>query len=261
MQVRLAGAMTGLHRTGEQGPRLLLSHCSLAHSGAWKGMLGHLGPVQALALDLPGHGMTEADPARRPRRQAADALLEVLGDEPAHLVGHSFGGGVVLQAALDRPGAVASLTLIEPMMFYLLDPQDPIAIAEAAATAGYINAVESGQAELAAEEFMTLWGNGVPWAMVPEKLRNYAIERMGFITASADDVAGRGPDQITLQQIAALRCPVQLIAGAQTRASAIAICETIGNSLGITPHLVPGAGHMVPISHPAQVAERLGRML
>lgn len=253
--------MTGLHRTGEQGPRLLLSHCSLAHSGAWKGVLGHLGPVQAQALDLPGHGMSEADPDRRPRRQAADALLEVLGDEPAHLVGHSFGGGVVLRAALDRPEAVASLTLIEPMMFYLLDPADPIAIDEAAATAGYINAVQNDQAELAAEEFMTLWGNGVPWAMVPEKLRTYAIERMGFITASADDVAGRGPDQITVEQIASLPCPVQLIAGAQTRRSAIAICDTIAQPLGITPHLVQGAGHMVPISHPAEVAKLIGAML
>ena len=87
----LGGAQTGLHKTGSSGPRVLLSHCSLAHSGAWRGMLSHLGEVRAEALDLPGHGKSETDHTRRPRRQAADAMLEVLGDGPAHLVGHSFG--------------------------------------------------------------------------------------------------------------------------------------------------------------------------
>jgi len=257
----LGGAETGLHKFGDTGPRVLLSHCSLAHSGAWRGVIGHLGAVRAEALDLPGHGLTELDPSRRPRRQAADALLDALGDEPAHLVGHSFGGGAVLRAALDRPEAVASVTLIEPMMFYLLAEDDPIAIAEGLATARYIDAVAEGNAVRAAEEFMTLWGNGAAWADVPQKLKDYSIARMGFVAASADDVAGRGADQITLDEIASLPCPVQLIAGAQTRDSALAICEKIASRMSTRPHLVAGAGHMVPISHPAEVAALIRPLL
>jgi len=49
-------------------------------------------------------------------QQAADcrALLHHLGVEHAHVVGHSYGGAVALQLALDAPGAAHSLALLEP---------------------------------------------------------------------------------------------------------------------------------------------------
>jgi pimeloyl-ACP methyl ester carboxylesterase len=48
-------------------------------------------------------------------QQAADcrALLSHLGAERAHVVGHSFGGSIALQLALDAPGKVHSLALLE----------------------------------------------------------------------------------------------------------------------------------------------------
>src|SRR5690242_10247538 len=51
-------------------------------------------------------------------RQAADtqALLRHLGAEPAHVVGHSFGGCIALQLALQMPQAVHSLALLEPAL-------------------------------------------------------------------------------------------------------------------------------------------------
>jgi pimeloyl-ACP methyl ester carboxylesterase len=49
-------------------------------------------------------------------RQAADcrALLRYLGVERAHVVGHSYGGAIALQLALDTPGVVHSLAVLEP---------------------------------------------------------------------------------------------------------------------------------------------------
>jgi pimeloyl-ACP methyl ester carboxylesterase len=49
-------------------------------------------------------------------QQAADcrALLRHLGVERAHVVGHSYGGDVALQLALESPGVVHSLVLLEP---------------------------------------------------------------------------------------------------------------------------------------------------
>jgi pimeloyl-ACP methyl ester carboxylesterase len=51
-------------------------------------------------------------------RQAADALalLRHLGLERAHIVGHSYGGVIALQLALDAPRVVHSLTLLEPAL-------------------------------------------------------------------------------------------------------------------------------------------------
>jgi pimeloyl-ACP methyl ester carboxylesterase len=51
-------------------------------------------------------------------RQAADcrALIRHLGVESAHVVGHSFGGCIALQLALDAPDVVHSLALLEPAL-------------------------------------------------------------------------------------------------------------------------------------------------
>jgi pimeloyl-ACP methyl ester carboxylesterase len=51
-------------------------------------------------------------------QQAADAraLLTHLGVERAHLAGHSYGGCVALQMALDAPDRVQSLALLEPAL-------------------------------------------------------------------------------------------------------------------------------------------------
>jgi pimeloyl-ACP methyl ester carboxylesterase len=51
--------------------------------------------------------------------QAADCrnLLGYLGIARAHVVGHSYGGDVALQLALDFPETVQSLVLLEPALF------------------------------------------------------------------------------------------------------------------------------------------------
>ena len=49
-------------------------------------------------------------------QQTADAraVLDHLGVERAHVVGHSYGGMIALQLALDAPDRVATLALLEP---------------------------------------------------------------------------------------------------------------------------------------------------
>jgi len=52
-------------------------------------------------------------------RQAADCLglLRHLGADRAHVVGHSLGACVAVQLALDAPGVVGTLSLLEPALF------------------------------------------------------------------------------------------------------------------------------------------------
>jgi pimeloyl-ACP methyl ester carboxylesterase len=80
-------------------------------------------------------GSTHPDRPLSIAEQAADcrALLEALGIDRAHVVGHSYGGVIALQLALDAPELVHSLALLEPALFAvpsgprLLEAMGPVA--------------------------------------------------------------------------------------------------------------------------------------
>lgn len=130
---------------GDHGPAVVIVH------GGVQGGLGG-GPAtfdrqHVLAdrgwrlklVERPGFGRS---PSRGPDDMEADAvwIAELLGDG-AHLVGHSWGGAEALLAAARRPGAVRSLTLIEPALFPLVmtDPElraDPEMLAVGGRMAG-----------------------------------------------------------------------------------------------------------------------------
>jgi pimeloyl-ACP methyl ester carboxylesterase len=63
-------------------------------------------------------GSSKPDRPLSIHEQAADCLrlLRHLGLERVHLVGHSLGGCIALQVALDAPEAVRSLVLLEPAL-------------------------------------------------------------------------------------------------------------------------------------------------
>jgi pimeloyl-ACP methyl ester carboxylesterase len=64
-------------------------------------------------------GSTHAGGPITVAQHAADcrALLKHLGIERAHVVGHSYGGAVALQLALESPELIESLALLEPAVF------------------------------------------------------------------------------------------------------------------------------------------------
>jgi pimeloyl-ACP methyl ester carboxylesterase len=77
-----------------------------------------------LLIDRRGFGQSPADGRVDFARDAED-VAELLEDG-AHLVGHSYGGVVSLLAAARRPGAVRSLTLIEPPAFGVARGVEPV---------------------------------------------------------------------------------------------------------------------------------------
>lgn len=108
-------------RWGDSGPRVILVHGSA--QGSTIGGDRHFSRQEALGAkgwqvlvpDRPGHGRSPA-PAGGDDSEAEGALIAGMLGDGAHLVGHSFGGAVALAAARLRPGAVKSLTIIEPAM-------------------------------------------------------------------------------------------------------------------------------------------------
>lgn len=100
-----------------EGPAVLLLHGFTGSGENWQRLLAALADgYRTIALDLPGHGQSEApaDPGRYGMATvAADigALLAHLGCGPAHLLGYSMGGRLALYLALTAPARWRSLIL------------------------------------------------------------------------------------------------------------------------------------------------------
>ncbi|MCN9243036.1 alpha/beta hydrolase [Streptomyces sp. RY43-2] len=113
-----------LSEVRDEGEPVVFVHGNVSSSAFWHTTMTRLPDrYRPLALDLRGFGGTDPLPidATRGVRDHADdlaALLTALGIERAHLVGWSLGGGVVMQYLCDRPAAVRSLTLVNPVSPY-----------------------------------------------------------------------------------------------------------------------------------------------
>ncbi|MFF5206705.1 alpha/beta fold hydrolase [Streptosporangium sp. NPDC000396] len=107
-----------------EGEAVLFVHGNVSSAAFWRDTLAALpGGYRPLAVDLRGFGETDPAPvdATRGLRDYSDdvlALIDALELGRVHLVGWSMGGGVVLQALRDRPSAVRSVTLVNPVSPY-----------------------------------------------------------------------------------------------------------------------------------------------
>jgi pimeloyl-ACP methyl ester carboxylesterase len=252
-------------RAGGSGEPALLLHCALAHSGAFGPLMARLGDRLAMrALDLPGHGGTDRDPARDIQDQAVEDALAMLAETgPAHLIGHSFGGTVALRLAAEAPGLVRGLTLIEPVMFaFLADAGDPAYEAEIALQASFHAAAGTGDWRTAADLFLARWGNAGGLASLPEAQAGYILARMPTIVASEPSILRREGRRLHLDDLRGLIMPVLLIEGAESPAVVGAILDAIATVLQQARRVsVPGAGHMLPVTHPDAVSDAIRDLL
>lgn len=102
-----------------EGPNLVMVHGLLGNLAVWHlrmvPMMRH--KYRMTTLDMRGHGFSERTPTGYTTYELAHdlkALLDSLGIEKTHLVGHSFGADVCLHFAIMNPERVDKLVLVEP---------------------------------------------------------------------------------------------------------------------------------------------------
>ena len=113
--VRIGGARVAYHDDGTGTPVLLLHGCPFA-SFIWRAVIRELAPThRCVAPDLLGLGDTETPPdadwSLRAQAAAMLGLLDALGIERAHVVGHDHGGAVAQVLAAEHPQRVDRLIL------------------------------------------------------------------------------------------------------------------------------------------------------
>ena len=238
------------------GPRRALAlHCSLARSSAWAGMAARLADrVTMTAIDLPGHGASPDWDGVEDYTGLCARVGAGFIDAPLDLIGHSGGAVAALQIAIARPETVRTLTLVEPVLFAAAE-----GTAEGAAHAKAMAPVwlreKAGDREGAAAIFTGLWGTGKGWGQLDPRQRQYISDRIHLIGAGMPGLLLDNGNILGKGRLERLAMPVMLITGAASPPVVHVIAERIAARLpdvGVAE--VPGAGHMLPITHPDQVA-------
>ena len=190
--------------------------------------------------------------------QAADcrALLHHLGVERAHVVGHSYGGIVALQLALETPGVVHSLALLEPGLMVGASAQD-----YREALARGVERYREAGAEVVVDEFLQARWPGY----------RATLDRVlpgAFAQAVADagtwferEASGQLAWRFSEAEVRRISQPTLSVLGGGSDALWSRFGETHRLLLGWLPHaegfVLPAATHFMQIENPRGLAEAL----
>ncbi len=258
---------------------LVLIHGLAASLGFWRpGVVRSLSQLcRITAYDLRGHGRSELLPTGYSIPQMADdlvALLDHLGLERVHLLGHSFGGAIALLFAHRHPERVHSVILADTRLralqpyHRLRDWNDwprwkpilhraGIELNESEAEGGYellvaMAKVQLGETPLALPLFAAPNG-GVR--------RNGSAQRwlrLQEMTSIRHDL--RIPDSMTLMSLRAIRAPMLGLYGENSP-----VLPTGRALRRLCPHynlhLIRHASHFFPLTRPRQFAHSSARFL
>jgi pimeloyl-ACP methyl ester carboxylesterase len=248
-----------VYRDSGQGMPAILLHCSASCGGQWSALTSELASsYRVLAPDLFGCGGTDRWAGWRPLTLAEEAdtvaTLIALSDEPVHLVGHSYGGAVALRVALEHPDWVRSLTVIEPVAFYLLrdgDDGDRRLFREVGTFANDVStAVSSGNFEGAMRRFVDYWIGAGAWASMPLNRREILRRGAQQVPMQFHSVLS---ERTTVTAYRRLSIPTLVLRGETSPRPTRRIAEMLAWALRARLKTVPDAGHMMPVTHSDEV--------
>lgn len=191
----------------------------------------------------------------------AAALLDYLDIPRAHVGGHSSGGAVALQLALDRPERVHSLVLLEPSLLSVPSAQGFFAKAGPA-----LDAHAAGRHEAALAIFLSA-ASGLDW----ERCRTLLEQRVpGMIAQSirdADTFFGVELPALTgwtfdARQAATIAQPALSVLGSNTEPLWVEVDDLLRASMPcIESCQIEGVGHLLHLQRPEPVARGIAAFL
>lgn len=259
---------TGDECTRAHGLPVVALHCSGADARQWRKLGAALGGAyDLLAVEFYGCESTGLWPGERPFTLADEArrvidLIDACGSR-VHLVGHSYGGGVALRVAAERPQAIASLVLYEPSAFHLLSELGPRALGarreildlEQAVSHGIV----SGDYHGAARRFVDYWNGPGAWGALQPEVRPALLR---WLPKAPLDFRALLGERTPLAAYRGLAVPTLILRGEHAREPSRVIAEGLARVIqGTRLSVIAGAGHMGPFTHTAEVNQAIAAHL
>lgn len=259
------GGRTGHYIESGAGDPAVLLHAGGSSARQWRKLsILFENNYRLLALDLLGCGGT--DPWDGPGELTHDAqaalvrgLIESACDDPVHVVGHSYGGATAMRLYLAAPALVRSLVFIEPIMTPLLTQAGEEALfAEYRAVAeDFIRRVEMGNRDDAWHKYLNLRNGDGFWEGLSDDARQRFIDRTD---RSIDGFKSNLSNPTTLADCQGVTVPTMIVCGGKTTAPEKRVTEILRDEIPKSMYeVLPDAGHMSPLTHPAEVANLIQR--
>src|SRR5262249_30968106 len=246
--------------------RVIALHCSGAGASEWRALAEALAGQHDIEAPehfgcestgtWPGeHAFTLADEAAK-----AVALIDASAGK-LHLVGHSYGGGVALHAALVRPDRIASIALYEPSVFHLLRQMGApgaLALAEIGRVADSVcRGVLSGDYRGAAAGFVDYWNGPGAWEAMCPDAQNALIR---WVPKGPLEFSALIENATPASAYRALNAPVLMLRGEHAPMPSRPIAQWLAQLLPTARlTVVDGAAHMGPLTHAGEVAALIRR--
>ena len=216
------------------------------------------GTVTLVCLDLPGHGRTP--PAPMTRERSGDWLggcLDLLGLDRAHLVGHSLGCRVAVSFAALHPGRAQSLTLLAPALSPARDLHARFALSAARVMSGLGLAAVTRRVAGGLFSSMLVGPDATNRTLLRyalgDVLRDQERQRYAGLKAGLEWLEGE--PELAADWAALVRGrEVRVLCGADDR---YCPADLSLREHGVHLEVVPRAGHLLPLEHPAVCAAAL----
>ena len=261
----VSGARLSFHTQGE-GPALLLLHGFTGSSATWTPHLPTFEGFTTVAVDLLGHGDSDAPPTPgryRMERCVDDltSLLDQLEIERAAVLGYSMGGRVALQFALRAPDRLWALVLesASPGIEDAAEREDRVR-----SDAALADEIERNGIDAFVDRWQALPLFASQRRLSPatrEELRRQRLRNSTVGLANSLRGAGAGQEPPVLGRLAEIRIPTLLIAGALDQ-KYVAFARKISDALPCArTQIVPDAGHATHLEQPEAFDRAAGGFL
>ncbi|MGH9303417.1 MAG: alpha/beta fold hydrolase [Acidimicrobiales bacterium] len=238
---------TGLYgaRYGKKVPWVLALHGWRRDHRDFVATLTEPDVLDSIAVDLPGFGATPEPEVAYGSVEYARALLGLLEEmaDDVVVLGHSFGGRVAVQLAALAPVQVSGLVLSGVPWF-----RPPGA--RSRPTARYRLARRAARLGLLSEETLEAYRQRYGSA---DYRASSGVMREILVKLLAEEYE---------EPLRAIACPVELVWGEDDSEAPLATAEAAKSLLGTAAALrvLPRAGHLVPLSAPAELRGALLRL-